>query len=126
MNEQIRASIDRYVEVMTAGDKEGYLAAFAEGATVEDPVGAGTRRGHEEIAEFFDLVRSLADRVTLVLTGPVRVAGSEAAFPMQAISEMGDQRMVVDIIDVMTFDEDGKITSMRAFWDPAEMRSYDG
>jgi steroid Delta-isomerase len=125
MKEQIRASIDRYLEVMTVGDKEGYLATFAEGATVEDPVGSGTRHGHEEIAEFFDLVRSLADRITLVLTGPVRVAGSEAAFPMQAISEMGDQRMVVDIIDVMTFDEEAKITSMRAFWDPAEMRPYD-
>ena len=34
--------------------------------------------------------------------------------------------LVVDIIDVMTFDDAGKITTMRAFWDPAEMRPFDG
>ena len=34
--------------------------------------------------------------------------------------------MVVDIIDVMTFDDEGRITSLRAFWDMAEMRPYEG
>jgi steroid delta-isomerase len=28
----------------------------------------------------------------------------------------------MDVIDVMTFDDEGKITSMRAYWNPADMR----
>ena len=52
----------------------------------------------------------------------MRVAGDEAAFPMQARPRMGGEEFVVDIIDVMRFDDEARITSMRAFWDPAEMR----
>lgn len=121
----IRAAVDRYIEVMSRGDRAAYVAQFTPDATIEDPVGSDLRRGHEAIGEFFDLVHGLADRITLVRTGPVRVAADHGAFPMQAISDLGERRMVVDIIDVMTFDDDGRITSMRAFWDPAEMRPYD-
>jgi steroid delta-isomerase len=124
--EQIRAAVERYIEVMSSGGRDAYVAQFSPDATVEDPVGSDVRSGHEQIGEFWDLVHSLADRITLVRTGPVRVANGQAAFPMQAISDLGDMRMVVDIIDVMTFDDDARITSMRAFWDPAEMRPYEG
>lgn len=122
----IKDAVDRYIEIMSAGDRDAYVAQFTPDATVEDPVGSDVRLGHDQIGEFWDLVQSLADRITLVRTGPTRVAAGQAAFPMQAISDIGEMRMVVDIIDVMTFDDDGRITSMRAFWDPAEMRPYDG
>ena len=55
----------------------------------------------------------------------MRVAAGEGAFPMQARPSMGGATYCVDIIDVMTFDDAGKITTMRAFWDPAEMRPAD-
>ena len=45
--------------------------------------------------------------------------------PMQARPDIGGSTFVVDIIDVMTFDDAGKITTMRAYWDPAEMRPAD-
>ena len=35
-------------------------------------------------------------------------------------------KMAVDIIDVMAFDDEGRITSLRAFWDMAEMAPYEG
>ncbi|MBA3654221.1 MAG: hypothetical protein H0W70_08505 [Actinobacteria bacterium] len=35
-------------------DREGWLSTFAPDATREDPVGEGTRRGHEEIGTFWD------------------------------------------------------------------------
>ena len=44
---------------------------------------------------------------------------------MQARPVIGGATYAVDIIDVMTFDDAGKITTMRAFWDPAEMRPAD-
>ena len=44
---------------------------------------------------------------------------------MQARPSIGGTTLVVDIIDVMTFDDAGKITTMRAYWDPAEMHPAD-
>jgi hypothetical protein len=41
---------------------------------------------------------------------------------MLAELTMNDQKSYIDVIDVMGFDEAGKITSMRAYWNPAELR----
>jgi steroid delta-isomerase len=120
--EQMRAAIDAYVTHMSDGDRARWLDLFADDARVEDPVGTPAHEGKDAIAGFWDLVQGMADKLTLERTGPVRVAASEAAWPMQAFSQLGDDRYVVDIIDVMTFDDDHRIVQMRAFWDPATMR----
>ena len=118
----IRSVVDAYTEAFKAGDKDAYVALFAPDATVEDPVGSPTHKGHDAIGDFFTQMSTMADSIELCVTGPVRVAAGECAFPMQARPTMGGTTMCIDIIDVMTFDDDGKITTMRAFWDPAEMR----
>jgi steroid delta-isomerase len=124
--DELRAVVDEYVEAMSTSDKAAYVAMFADDATVEDPVGSGVRRGRDEIAEFWDMVHTLSETITLVPTGPARAAGNEVAFPMQAVSDVGGTKMVVDIIDTFVVDDAGKISSMRAFWDMAEMRPYEG
>ena len=121
----IRATVEGYCAAFTAGDRDAYVGLFAEDAWIEDPVGSPRRDGHEAIGAFFDESSGLADSVELRQTGPVRVAAGECAFPMQARPNIGGATFVVDIIDVMTFDDGGKITTMRAFWDPAEMRPAD-
>jgi steroid delta-isomerase len=124
--DELRALVDDYVRAMSEGDKDAYVALFADDATVEDPVGSEVRRGREQIAEFWDMVRTLSETITLVPTGPVRVAANELAFPMQAVSDVGGAKMVVDIIDVFVVDDHRKISGMRAFWDMSEMRPYEG
>lgn len=119
----IRATVEGYCAAFTAGDQGAYVALFAEGAWIEDPVGTPRHEGKEAIGTFFDMSSSMADSIELRQTGPVRVAAGEAAFPMQARPVIGGATLAVDIIDVMTFDDAGKITTMRAFWDPAEMRA---
>jgi steroid Delta-isomerase len=125
-NEAMVTTVDRYIELMSAGDREGWLDLFADGATIEDPVGTPLHEGREAIGAFWDLARSLADTVRLERTGPVRCAGGEAAFPMLVHSEIGENRVVVDVIDVFRMVEgpDGtaRIAAMRAFWDPRDMR----
>ena len=121
----IRATVADYCAAFTAGDQDAYLACFADDAWIEDPVGTPRHEGKDAIGAFFTMSRSLADAIELRLTGPVRVAAGECAFPMQARPDLGGTTMVVDIIDVMTFDDTGHITTMRAFWDPAEMRPAD-
>ena len=121
----IRSVVDAYCAAFTKGDRDAYVALFAEDAWIEDPVGTPKREGHDGIGRFFDESSGLADSIELRLTGPVRVAAGEGAFPMQARPNLGGTTYCVDIIDVMTFDGIGKITTMRAFWDPAEMRPAD-
>ncbi len=121
----IRATVDAYCAAFTAGDRAAYLGVFAEDAWIEDPVGTPRREGREAIGGFFDESSGMADSIELRQTGPVRVAAGECAFPMQARPSIGGTTFVVDIIDVMTFDDGGRITTMRAFWDPAEMRPAD-
>jgi steroid delta-isomerase len=124
--DDLRALVDDYIQAMSANDKEGYLELFATDATLEDPVGSGVRKGHDEIREFWDVVHTLSENITLVPTGPARVAANEVAFPMQAVSDVAGSKMVVDIIDVFVVDDSRKITGMRAFWDMSEMRPYNG
>ncbi len=121
----IRSTVDAYCAAFSAGDRAAYVALFAPDAWLEDPVGSPRLEGHEAIGGFFDQSSSMAESIELRLTGPVRVAAGEAAFPMQARPTMDGATFCVDIIDVMTFDDVGRITTMRAFWDPAEMRPAD-
>src|SRR5215218_2669070 len=99
-----------------------YVGLFADDAWIEDPIGSPRLTGPDEIGGFFDQSSSMAESIELRRTGPVRAAVGEGAFPMQARPNIGGTTFVVDIIDVMTFDDAGKITTMRAYWDPAEMR----
>jgi len=121
----IRATIDRYTAAFSAGDRDGLLACFTDDACIEDPVGSPRLQGMDAIGGFFDQNQALADSVELRRTGPVRVAAGEAAFPMQARPTIGGTTYCIHIIDVMTFADDGRITTMRAFWDPAAMAPAD-
>ena len=123
--EEIRTTVEQYAAVFSAGDKEGYVGLFADDATLEDPVGQGVHTGREAISAFWDQTRQMTPEIELVLTGPVRVAGNEAAFPGEARPLLGEDRMAVPIVDTVSFDDDGKITALRAFWDFADLRPFE-
>jgi steroid delta-isomerase len=110
---EIRATVERYVKLMTAGDADAIAALYADDASIEDPIGAPLQRGREAIRTWY---RASAGKVRLELTGPIRVAGGEAAFPMLGTVGSADDPSYLDIIDVMKFDEAGRVTSLRAFW----------
>ena len=116
--EHMRNVLQRYVDAVTRGDCEGIMALYADDATVEDPVGSEPRRGRAAIAELY---RNAAGQVRLELDGRVRVAANCAAAPMIG-RPAGMAGMVVEIVDVMTFNDDGLITSMRAYWSPDTIR----
>lgn len=121
----IRRTVEAYCAAFSRRDRDAYVGLFADDAWIEDPVGSPRLEGPEAIGGFFDQSSGMADSIELRQTGPVRVAAGECAFPMQARPDIGGTTFVVDIIDVMTFTDDGHITTMRAFWDPAEMRPAD-
>ena len=109
----IRQIYDRYPEMVSKGDIDGILELYAENATIEDPIGSDLRVGTEAIRAFYE---AAAGTITMKRTGPVRVAGSEAATPLVVLLGAEGEQQALDIISVMTFDDAGKITSMRAWW----------
>jgi steroid Delta-isomerase len=123
--EQIRETIAQYIKNFTANDRSGWLALFTDDATVEDPVGSEVKRGKDGIGEFWDFVHSLSPSIELRANGPACVAAPEAAFPIMIVNDLGGTKMAIDATDVMTFADDGRISSMRAFWDMNDMRTLD-
>ena len=57
------------------------------------------------------------------ITGPICVAANQCAFPLVAELTMGEQVQYLDAVDVLQFNDEGKIVSMRAFCNPEEMRA---
>jgi len=116
----VRSTIDAYVKAFSTDDREGWLACFAADAWAEDPIGSGRKTGHDELGGFFDASHPAPGAVTLTPT-VVKVVGDEASFAMQVRVAFGDQTFGMDVIDVMTFDADAKITTMRAFYEGSDL-----
>jgi steroid delta-isomerase len=51
----------------------------------------------------------------------IRTAAGEAAFHFEVKTITDDATFTMAPIEVMTFDEDGRITSMRAWWSDTDM-----
>ncbi len=114
--DKIREVVDSYIALVADGTAAQIADLYTDDATVEDPVGTEVRRGREAILEFYGGLEGMEARTSL---GVVRIAGGEAVFNFELVTVVGDQSYTVAPIDHMVFDEDGKITAMRAFWDPA-------
>jgi len=119
----IKATVEAYAHRHTNGTVAELVELFADDAVAYDPVDQPPHVGRDAIAAFFTASREMADSLVIELTGPVRVAGNQAAFPLVARTAIGDMRIEIDIIDVMTFDDDASITEMRAYWSMDDARS---
>lgn len=116
--DQIQTAVDRYAAAYNSDDRDAFLALWSDDAVVEDPVGTPPHVGREAIGAFWDSVHQLSEQIRLTPT-LVHVAGSEAAM----VFEIHAAGMVIDAVDVFAVDDDGSITSMRAYWDMAEARA---
>ena len=124
-SDSITTTIDAYMAAFTATDREAWLGCFAEDAWIEDPVGTPRREGLAAIGEYWDDAQAIPDIIELRPLDLRVIIGNEAALTMQARPNLGGDTYALDIIDVMTFDDDGKITSNRAFYNTERLRRAD-
>lgn len=115
----VAETVNRYAELLARGGADELASLYTPDATVEDPVGSGVRHGHDEIRELYNGIEKQNRTVDLL---SVHINGSEAAFLARLTIITGDVQTRIDGIDVMTFDDDGRITSMRAFWSVPDHR----
>ncbi len=116
--QQITDTVNRYIQLIAKGGAEDVVELFADHATVEDPVGGEVHIGHQAIHGFYSAVNDAQRECELV---SLRVAGNEAAFQFRLTVTAGEHRMVIEPIDVMVFDDSGKITAMKAYWSQADV-----
>jgi steroid delta-isomerase len=107
--EAITKAVNRYLETVSQGRPDDIAALYAEDATVEDPVGSEVHIGRQAIRGFYTSVENVKSKTEVVT---LRALGNEAAFFWRLI--IGG--MTIEIISVMTFDDAGKIASMKAYW----------
>jgi steroid Delta-isomerase len=109
---------EQYTEALTRGDADAAVALFAPDAVVRDPVDGPVLEGTAKIREFFAGGEGVIQGFEV--TGPVRIAadGLHAAAPMRARLDFGDGPKFLDTLDVMTFDDDGRVVSMDAYYGP--------
>src|SRR3954451_11363382 len=110
------ATVSRYLELLAKGDTDGIADLYATDATVEDPVGGEVHIGRQAIHGFYSNVPG-TNNETEVIT--LRALGTEVAFFWRLNVDLGEGgKMSIEIISTMTFNDEGKIASMKAYWGP--------
>jgi ketosteroid isomerase-like protein len=118
-----RAASQRSRAAVEAGDREGWLALFADDAVVEDPIGPsmfdpdGTgHHGPEGIAAFYDSVIG-PNQVRFAIRESY-ACGSEVANVGTITTTLGDgSQAVVEGVYTYRVDHEGKVVALRAFWE---------
>ncbi|MDX2274536.1 MAG: nuclear transport factor 2 family protein [Hyphomonadaceae bacterium] len=111
------------LSAVRAKDKAAWLALFADDAVVEDPVGPSPfdpegkgHRGKTGISAFYDNVISHNEEFDFTIHHAFECAGESASFATFKIKTRGVS-FEMPIIIVHKVNADGKLTSLRAFWE---------
>jgi ketosteroid isomerase-like protein len=118
-----RAMLSRYLAACQALGTEAIAACFSPAAVVRDPTGRFD--GRPAIAAYFNGIYAELDELRFE-TGPVSWCGASCALSWQGAARRKDgEALSYSGIDVFTFDEDGAITELWAFWTPEELLTSD-
>jgi steroid delta-isomerase len=121
--EHMRKAVEGYIANLNQPDPEysdTYLALPRGG---QDPVGTRpiTLRGDTEdlMAEMGQLLDVPFTALKAEMTAPPTFSMSnKAAFSFRLWAEVDGRRLTIDIIEVVTFNADGKIGEQLAYWGP--------
>ncbi len=117
--EHISRVLKAYVDAVSGDDVEEIIKLYAEDATVEDPVGSPVHQGHAALREFYQVAVDSVEK--MVLEGNPRVRDHWGAAAMCAYPKGMEMKFRMETLDVMEFDEQGKITRMTAYWGDSNM-----
>lgn len=85
----ITETVNRYLALVATGTADDIVTLYAADATIEDPIGADIRRGHDAIRAFYAGFQDAKKDTELA---ELRVSGSEAAFLWHLTLDAGDSR----------------------------------
>ena len=110
---------------VAAGRKDEWLALFTPDAVVQDPVGpswmdpeGAGHRGREGIGKFWDRNFGSVSRFHFRITDSFANGPCCANIASITMWLAGGATITVDCVVIYTVDGDGRITSIRAHWEP--------
>ena len=119
--EVISKVVKAYFAATREMDQDAWVNTFAEDGISYDPVGGPPIEGHQKLGEFFQSILGAFKKVGLT-EEQVFVAGNSAAVKWtgNGVSKQGN-KVHFEGIDVFTVNEAGRIQTLHASWNPAEM-----
>lgn len=120
--ETIYSVIQQYFAASRSDDKAREMAAcFAEDCTCQDPVEAPALTSRDEVHQFFQSIVDLFASVELT-EDFISINGQEAAVKWTGcgVGKNGC-KVMFEGIDLFEVNSDGKIQSLRAYWNPSTM-----
>jgi ketosteroid isomerase-like protein len=118
-------------ERVKAHDREGWLGLFEDDAIVQDPVGPSVfdpegqgHRGRDGIARFYDMAIAPNKDVTFEIHSSYLCGDEVANVVTMHITTRDDATMQVPAVVVYKQSANGRIASLRAFWETAGIPGF--
>lgn len=109
-------------EAAMAGNKEAWLALFADDAIVEDPIGPSHfdpegkgHRGRDEIAAFWD--KAIAPNKLEFNFVDTFCCGNEEANVGTIVITTGGYQVTTEGVFTYRVNDEGKLVALRAYWE---------
>ncbi len=119
--DKISRAVRTYFLAIRAMDADAFANAFAEDGMTFNPVGSPAITGRNALREFFQSICNNFKSIALD-EDFIFVAGNGAAVKWTGRgTSTNDREVKFEGIDVFDINEDGKIQTVRAYWNPAEM-----
>lgn len=122
-----RAASQRSYSAVAKGDLAEWLTVYADDAVLEDPVGPSMfdpeglgHRGHAGISAFWEKAIAPVATFEFTITESLANPGSNTCANVGRIrTAFADgSSTVTDLVMVYVVDDDGRVASMKAFWEP--------
>ncbi|MGD0031130.1 steroid delta-isomerase [Paenibacillus illinoisensis] len=116
--EHMKKAMQSYIEAINNKNPEAMHNLFADNVRGEDPIGTKPRlttKGSKTETPKEDDLQYIPIKAELI--SPISTSyGNSAAMAFKLYMDVGGQVVTIDIIDVMQFDESGKIIEIMAHW----------
>jgi steroid delta-isomerase len=123
----------RSMATSEAKDRDGWLALFADDAIVEDPVGPSFidpegkgHRGKEAIAAFYENVISQSESIKFTIRQSIECGDEVVNIGEIKITLPGNQVGTVALANVYRVNSEGKLASLRSFWEQDKLSFSEG
>jgi steroid delta-isomerase len=117
--EQIEAAVEEYFASIGSLDVQRYVNNFAPDGVLEDPVGTPPIQGTQAIAAYFGAIITPFSEIKPYVQ-EVIVGGQEAIVNWKLkLKTTTGKVIIIDGMGVFKFNQQGKLQSVREFWDLA-------
>ena len=120
-----RAASQRSYSAVAKGDLAEWLTVYAEDAVLEDPVGPSMfdpegkgHHGHEGLRAFWELAIAPIATFEFEINESFAYASHAASLGRIKTSFADGSHTTTDLIMVYVVHDDGRVASMKAFWEP--------